>query len=79
MAVAGTGGTIAARLAGLDVRGAVEAAEALTAADILRGDDFAHPLVRQAVYAAIGAGQRSELHAAAARLVDRAPSASPPR
>jgi DNA-binding CsgD family transcriptional regulator len=69
MAVAGAGGTIAARLAGLDVRGAVEAAEALAAADILRGDDFAHPLVQQAVYAAIGAGQRSELHAAAARLV----------
>jgi DNA-binding CsgD family transcriptional regulator len=69
IAVAGTGGTIAARLAGLDVRGAVEAAEALSAADILRGDDFAHPLVRQAVYAAIPAVQRSELHAAAARLV----------
>ena len=68
-AVAGAGGTIAARLAGLDVRGAVEAAEALAAADILRGDDFAHPLVQQAVYAAIGRGAARELHAAAARLV----------
>ena len=32
-------------LAGLDVRDTVEAAEALAAADILRGDGFAHPLV----------------------------------
>ena len=36
IAVAGSGGTVAARLAGLDVHGAVEAAEALDAASILR-------------------------------------------
>jgi len=69
IAVVGAGGTIAARLAGLDVRAVVEAAEALTAADLLRGDGFAHPLVQQAVYAMIGAGERAELHAAAAHLV----------
>ena len=69
IAVAGSGGTIAARLAGLDVRQAVEAAEALAHADLLRGDGFAHPLVQQAVYAAIPAAERAELHAAAARLV----------
>ena len=71
IAVAGSGGTIAARLAGLDVRQAVEAAEALAHADLLRGDGFAHPLVQQAVYAAIPAAERAELHAAAARLVER--------
>jgi DNA-binding CsgD family transcriptional regulator len=69
VAVAGCGGTIAARLAGLNVRGAVEAAEALSRADILDGDRFAHPLVQQAVYAAIPAMQRAELHAQAAGLV----------
>ena len=70
IAISGSGGTIAARLAGLDVRQAVEAAEALTHADLLRGDGFAHPLVQQAVYEAIPAAERAELHAAAARLVD---------
>lgn len=69
IAVAGSGGTIAARLAGLDVRAAVEAAEALAAAGVLDGDGFAHPLIQQAVYAAIPAPRRAELHAAAARLV----------
>ena len=69
IAVAESGGTIAARLAGLDVRQAVEAAEALARADLLHGDGFAHPLVQQAVYAAIPAAERAELHAAAARLV----------
>ena len=69
IAVVGSGGTIAARLAGLDVRTAVEAAEALTTAHLLTGDTLAHPLVQQAVYATIGAAGRAELHAAAARLV----------
>ncbi|HEY6890243.1 MAG TPA: AAA family ATPase, partial [Solirubrobacter sp.] len=40
VAVAGSGGTIAARLAGLDVRATVEAAEALGRAGILDGDGF---------------------------------------
>ena len=69
IAVAGSGGTIAARLAGLDVRDTVTAAEALAQADLLAGDHFAHPLVQQAVYAAIPAAERAELHAQAARLV----------
>jgi len=68
MAVAG-GGTIAARLAGLDVRAAVEAAEALMAVGVLRGDGFAHPLVRHAIYGQIPARERADLHAFAARLV----------
>jgi DNA-binding CsgD family transcriptional regulator len=71
IAVAG-GGTTAARLAGLDVRDTVTAAEALAKADLLAGDEFAHPLVRQAVYAAIPAAERAELHAHAARLVSGA-------
>ncbi|WP_028067083.1 AAA family ATPase [Solirubrobacter soli] len=69
MAVAGGGGTIAARLAGLDVRDTVTAAEALANAEILDGDNFAHPLVHQAIYAAIPAADRAELHAQAAKLV----------
>ena len=62
-------GTVAARVAGLDVATAVEAFEALARADIVRGDDFAHPLVREAVYAAIPAAERARLHLAAARLL----------
>jgi len=63
----GPSGTVAARLAGLDVRTAVEAFEALRAADLVRGETLAHPLVRAAVYEAIP--NRAELHAAAARLL----------
>ena len=62
-------GTVAARIAGLDVATAVGAFEALARADIVRGDDFAHPLVREAVYAAIPAAERARLHLAAARLL----------
>ena len=62
-------GTVAARVAGLDVRATVEAFEALQRADILRGESFAHPLVRAAVYEAIP--DRAALHAAAARLLTR--------
>ena len=69
IAVAGSGGTIAARLAGLDVPAAVTAAEALSKADLLAGDGFAHPLVQQAVYAGTPAVERAALHAEAARLV----------
>ena len=61
---------------GLDVRDTVEAAEALAKADILVGDGFAHPLVQQAVYAAIPAAERAELHAHAAAS-SAAPSGSP--
>ncbi len=69
-------GTVAARLAGLDVRGTVEAAEALAAADLVRDGAFVHPLVRSAVYAAIPAAERAELHARAARLL--ADAGAPP-
>ena len=62
-------GTVAARVAGLDVASAVEAFEALARADIVRGDDFAHPLVREAVYSAIPADRARRLHLAAARLL----------
>ncbi len=63
-------GTVAARVAGLDVASAVTAFEALARADIVRGDDFAHPLVREAVYAAVPAAEKAGLHMAAARLLD---------
>jgi DNA-binding CsgD family transcriptional regulator/tetratricopeptide (TPR) repeat protein len=66
------GGTVAARLAGLDVRDTVEAAEALAAADLVRDGAIVHPLVRSAVQAAIPAKERAELHARAARLLDDA-------
>ena len=62
-------GTVAARVASLDVRSTVEAFEALSRADIVRGEDFAHPLVRAAVYEAIPARERADLHAVAARLL----------
>jgi DNA-binding CsgD family transcriptional regulator len=65
-------GTVAARLAGLDVRDTVEAAEALAAADLVRDGAFVHPLVRDAVQAAIPAAERAQLHARAARLLDDA-------
>jgi DNA-binding CsgD family transcriptional regulator len=65
-----------ARLAGLDVRDTVEAAEALVAADLVRDGAFVHPLVRSAVQAAIPAAERAGLHGRAARLL--ADSGAPP-
>jgi DNA-binding CsgD family transcriptional regulator len=51
---------------------AAAAADALAAADIVRLDVvivFAHPLLRAAVYASIGASQRARMHRAAARVL----------
>src|SRR3954469_16693929 len=69
-------GTVAARLAGLDLRDTVQAAEALAAADLVQGGAFVHPLVRDAVYAAIPQAERAEAHARAARLL--ADAGAPP-
>jgi DNA-binding CsgD family transcriptional regulator len=57
-------------LAGLDAVAAGRAADALARADILRPDDpleFVHPLLRAAVYGALGRHERAEIHARAAR------------
>jgi DNA-binding CsgD family transcriptional regulator len=69
----------AAALAEVDPDGAAEAVDALVAAGVLRRAlphellqplEFAHPLVRAAVYAGLGTAGRSRLHARAARLLD---------
>ncbi len=62
----------AAALAGLDHAAAGTAADQLTGADILRPPPdlgFVHPIVRQAVYLAIPAAERAQLHLQAAELV----------
>jgi DNA-binding CsgD family transcriptional regulator len=61
-----------ARLAGLGQRTALEAADALAAINILRSGpplQFAHPILRAAVYDELAAGERSEAHARAASLL----------
>jgi DNA-binding NarL/FixJ family response regulator len=62
-------GTVAARVAGLDLGSFVAAAEALAAAEITRAEAFVHPLVRQAVYATIEALERARLHGEAAHYL----------
>lgn len=62
----------AAALARVEVESASDAAEALAEASILaqgRPLEFAHPLLRSAVYASIPSGQRSRAHKEAARLL----------
>jgi len=62
----------AAAVAELGERDAAEAVDALVAAGILAGGHplrFAHPLVREAVYAEIGPGERALGHRRAARLL----------
>jgi DNA-binding CsgD family transcriptional regulator len=57
-------------LAGLEAATALQAADALARADILRPDDpleFVHPLLRAAVYGALGRHERAAVHAGAAR------------
>ncbi|WP_180357553.1 BTAD domain-containing putative transcriptional regulator [Streptomyces sp. NP160] len=62
----------AAALAGLELREAALAADALAAAEILREGHplaFVHPLVREAVYRGVPAGERALAHEAAARAL----------
>jgi DNA-binding CsgD family transcriptional regulator len=67
---------IAAALANLDAEAGAAAADALSAAGLMRdGLTFAHPLLRSAVYAGIGSAERAHMHAAAARVLSAAPKA----
>lgn len=73
VAVFGQGATpaLAARLAGVDERVASDAIDRLARAGVLATTtplDFAHPLLRTAVDAELAPGERSRLHALAARL-----------
>jgi DNA-binding CsgD family transcriptional regulator len=65
----------AAQLAGLERPDAVDAADALALAEILRGAEpleFAHPLVAASIYAEIPPARRGEMHLQAARLLAHA-------
>ncbi len=70
---AGTELAVAAQTAGLDAGAAAAAADALVAADVLVADgaqlEFLHPLMRAAVYDALGPFARRGGHAAAARAL----------
>jgi DNA-binding CsgD family transcriptional regulator len=62
-----------AALAGLDLADAARLADRLRAADVLAPGsalEFAHPIVRAAVYESIPPGERALAHAAAARLLE---------
>lgn len=62
----------AAALAGLDEQAAGRASDTLAAAQILRPErplGFVHPIVHQAIYAEIPAGERASDHLRAARLL----------
>ena len=64
----------AAALAGLDLPAAARLADRLRAADVLAPSsvlEFAHPIVRTAVYESIPPGERALAHAEAARLLER--------
>jgi DNA-binding CsgD family transcriptional regulator len=74
IAVLGDGATLgeAAALAELDRQQAATAADLLTALGLLTPGDaleFAHPIVREAVYADIGSHERSAAHARAADVL----------
>jgi DNA-binding CsgD family transcriptional regulator len=74
LAVLGDGASLSetARLAELGEEEAARAADLLISLEILRageGLEFAHPIVREAVYADIGAHERAEAHARAALLL----------
>jgi DNA-binding CsgD family transcriptional regulator len=72
---------VAAAVAGLDPQVAAEAADVLVRADVLAGAHplrFRHPIVRAAIRADTGPGERGRLHAAAAeRLLMTASPAHP--
>ncbi len=62
----------AARLAGLEETGALQALDALVEAHVLQADAhlaFVHPILRAAIYDELARGERSELHRRAARLL----------
>ncbi len=64
----------AAVLGGQDAAAAARLADRLRAADVLASGsvlEFAHPIVRTAVYESIPPGERALLHAEAARLLER--------
>jgi DNA-binding CsgD family transcriptional regulator len=64
----------AAALAGQDASAAARMADSLRAADVLAPGsvlEFAHPIVRTAVYESIPPGERALAHAEAARLLER--------
>src|SRR6266705_126670 len=64
----------AAALAGLDLPAAARLADRPRAADVLAPGsvlEFAHPIVRTAVYESIPPGERALAHAEAARLLER--------
>jgi DNA-binding CsgD family transcriptional regulator len=64
----------AAALAGRDIPDAARLADGLRAADVLAPGsvlEFAHPIVRAAVYESIPAGERALAHARAARVLER--------
>ena len=64
----------AAALAGLDLPAAARLADRLRVADVLAPGsvlEFAHPIVRTAVYESIPPGERALAHAEAARLLER--------
>jgi DNA-binding CsgD family transcriptional regulator len=64
----------AAELAGLDLAAAARQADRLRAADVLVSGsvlEFAHPIVRTAVYESIPPGERALAHAEAAALLER--------
>jgi DNA-binding CsgD family transcriptional regulator len=67
----GTPPATAAELSGLDADSAAEAAEALHAAHVLRGEllEFVHPMVRAAVYSELSPRRRSQQHGAAAAVL----------
>ena len=74
VAVLGDGASLAeaARLADVDEREAARAADLLAALAILRpaeGLEFAHPIVREAVYADLGSHERADGHARAAKIL----------
>ena len=64
----------AAALAGQDASAAAQLADRLRAADVLAPGsvlEFAHPIVRTAIYESIPPGERALAHAEAARLLER--------
>ena len=65
---------LAAALAGQDIPEGARLADRLRAADVLAPGpvlEFAHPIVRAAVYESIPVGERALAHAEAARLLER--------